>query len=113
MGEFPVLKTGAVMQYPADYRISFSTHVVRFLDGGEQRCREYSGALRRWVVRLDLLDDEERFESQQGALGEFSLTDPWDGTVYPSCSLEDGEEAWELVGENRNRTTLVIRENRR
>ncbi len=119
MSEFPRLKTGAVLQYPAEQGIAYSTHIVRFLDGSEQRCREYSAPIRRWVVRLNLLDDEELsrleefFEDQQGALDDFSFTNPWDGAVYPSCSLENGVAAWKLQGENRGRTELVIRENRR
>ena len=38
---FPTLKTGAVMQYPGKRILQFSTDVVRFLDGTEQRYREY------------------------------------------------------------------------
>ena len=59
MNEFPQLKTGAVAQYPAQRITQFSTQVMQFLDGSEQRYREFSGPLRRWVIDLTSLDDEE------------------------------------------------------
>ena len=40
MNEFPKLKTGAVAQYPAQRTTRYSTHVMRFMDGSEQRYRE-------------------------------------------------------------------------
>jgi hypothetical protein len=118
MSDFPILKTGAVLQYPATRAIQHSTCVLRFLDGSEQRFREYPSAIRKWAVRLDLLDEcemgrlEDFFQTQQGRLGSFSFTDPWDGTVYPSCSLEDDSIALEFEGLMRGRTTLTVRENR-
>jgi len=118
MGEFPILKTGAVMQYPATRAVQFSTQVLRFLDGSEQRFRDYGKPLRVWTIRLELLDDEEMaaleefFQSEQGSYGSFAFTDPWDGTRYPDCSLED-DAAWlEYEGAGRGRTTLTVRENR-
>jgi hypothetical protein len=118
MSDFPQLKTGAVMQYPASKTLRHAARVMRFLDGAEQRYREYSSAMRRWVVRLDLLDEEELARLQQffsevrGQAGEFSFQDPWDGTVYPSCSLENDELAVELAGEMRGSTLVIVRENR-
>ncbi len=118
MSDFPLLKTGAVLQYPARKELAFSTRVLRFLDGSEQRFREYGAPLRRWVIQLDLLDEAELsalerfFQTQQGALGDFSFTDPWDGTEYESCSIADDACAWEYVREGRGRTMLVIKENR-
>jgi len=118
MSDFPRLKTGAVMQYPATRTVTYSTHVMRFVDGSEQRCRAYSSPVRRWVVRLDLLDDtemaglEEFFVSRQGEFDSFFFTDPWDNAEYPNCSLENDEAALEFLQEGRGRTTLVVRENR-
>jgi len=118
MSDFPRLRTGAVAQYPATRSSAYSTQVFRFLDGGEQRYREWGAPLRRWVVRLDLLDEEELarirefFEAQQGSFGTFAFEDPWDGVVYPDCSLESDELALEFLGESRGRTLLLIRENR-
>lgn len=118
MAEFPRLKTGAVMQYPASQELTFSNHVVEFMDGREQRYRDSEGVLRRWLIRLELLDDSELaaieafFESQQGRNGSFTFHDPMDGTQYANCSL-DGD-AFELLleGELRGATSFIVRENR-
>src|SRR5665811_1030094 len=95
MSAFPLLKTGAVLQYPASQSSGHSTCVLRFVDGSEQRFREQARPLRKWTIRLELLDEtevatlEDFFQSQLGRLGDFAFTDPWDGTTYPSCSLEE------------------------
>jgi hypothetical protein len=118
MSSFPKLKTGAVAQYPATRTVSYATEVFRFLDGAEQRYRGRGAEMRRWVIRLDLLDEtelaalEEFFESMQGAFGSFAFEDPWDGKQYPDCSLEGDEFEAEMQGEMRAKTSLVVRENR-
>lgn len=117
MSDFPTLKTGAVLQYPAQKAIRFSTSVLRFIDGSEQRFRNYQTPLRRWVIRLDLLDDSELhvlaefFRTQGGAAGSFVFTDPWDGATYQNCSLENGEMAEELLDEVKGKTAVTVREN--
>jgi hypothetical protein len=117
MTSFPTLSTGAVLQYPASKTYGFSTQVVRFIDGSEQRFRDYPQYLQRWVVTLDLLTESELnslrefFRVQDGAAGQFSFTDPWDGSVYPTCSLETDQMTEILVGDGRGKTALVIREN--
>lgn len=116
MSDFPILKTGAVAQYPADREIRFSTQVVRFVDGSEQRFRNFSNSLHRWSIRLNSLDENELnairnfFQTQRGSAGTFSFTDPWDAAVYDQCCLENDEMLEELLDEGRSRTTLVIRE---
>ena len=106
------------MQYPATRTLAYATQVMRFVDGSEQRCRDYSAPRRRWIIRLDLLDEaelaslEEFFRARQGSLEAFSFTDPWDGVVYPSCSFENEEMVIEYLGEGRGRTALVVKENR-
>jgi hypothetical protein len=118
MSDFPTLKTGAVMQYPAQREIHFSTSVVRFLDGSEQRFRQYQTALHRWVVKLDLLDESELhqlrefFRTEGGATETFGFTDPWDGTRYANCSLEDDSMTDTLKDVSDGQTALTIRENR-
>lgn len=118
MAGFPRLKTGAVMQYPAQRRSTYSTRVLQFTDGSEQRFRRHPSPLRRWVVRLEMLDEEEMrslgafFEEQQGRMGDFAFTDPWDGAEYAHCSLEQDEWEGEWVSEESGRGLLVIRENR-
>lgn len=118
MASFPVLKTGAVIQYPAQRTPQFSTQAYRFLDGSEQRFPGFPGALQQWTIRLDLLDEGEMENlrefllSQEGRAGKFSFTDPWTGTVYPSCSL--GADTLSLVfeGPQRGSAQVVVRENR-
>ncbi len=117
MSTFPRLKTGAVAQYPAGRSLQYATARYRFLGGCEQRYRERGRAVRRWAIRLDLLDDrelaavEEFFESQQGRYGSFSFTDPWDGTVHADCSFDQDELRIELAGERRGGLRVIIREN--
>jgi len=112
------LKTGVVAQYPSDRERRFSTRVFRFLDGSEQRFAGFGAPLRRWIIRLDLLDEaelvnlEQFFEDQGGRAGTFSFTDPWDGVVYASCSFDADEIAVEYRGDARGRTSVVVKENR-
>jgi hypothetical protein len=93
MATFPILKTGAVIQYPATRQSRYQNQALRFLDGTEQRYRDCAGPLLRWQIPLSLLDEselaaiEQFFEDNQGAFGSFAFTDPWDGTAHPDCSL--------------------------
>ena len=115
---FPTLKTGAVMQYPGQRILLFNTNTIRFLDGTEQRFRDNPSVLHRWTIQLDLLDESELdtldqfFLSNQGRFGSFSFTDPWDGTVYPNCSLAADTFGFQLRAEMRGKTTLTVCENR-
>ncbi len=105
------------MQYPAKRTLQFNTDIIRFLDGTEQRFRDNPSVLHQWTIQLDLLDESELaeldqfFETNQGRFGSFTFTDPWDGTVYPSCSLAKDAFAFQLKGEMRGATTLVICQN--
>ena len=118
MAAFPVLKTGAVAQYPAERTRQFSTAAFRFLDGGEQRFQEYPAALLRWSIRLDLLDEAELetlrefFLSEEGRAGSFSFADPWDGAVYSNCSFASDSLALDFQGPMDGVTQVVIEENR-
>jgi hypothetical protein len=118
MATFPKLKTAAVAQYPAAKGLIFRNHVVRFLDGKEQRYRESAGSLHRWQIRLAELDETEMaaidafFVANQGRLGYFVFTDPWDGTVYPNCSVEGDQMEWMAVDEMRGRAAVTVVENR-
>lgn len=115
---FPTLKTGAVMQYPAKRVLRYNTNVIRFLDGSEQRIRDTPAVLHEWIIQLDLLDESELavldqfFVSNQGRFGTFSFTDPWDGTVYPNCSLGGDTFSLRVNGEMRGQAFLTVRESR-
>jgi len=118
MSQFPILKTGAVMQYPARKDVQFATTVVRFMDGSEQRFRLYPAPLHSWRIELSLLDESELhqlrefFRQQEGAFGSFGFTDPWTGTNYPACSLQSDSMNDSLLDVSNGKASLVIRENR-
>jgi len=118
MAQFPSLKTGAVMQYPARMDVRFGTTVVRFVDGSEQRFRLYPTPLHRWTIQLSLLDETELqqlrafFREESGAFGSFSFTDPWTGKNYLTCSLESDSMSDSLADISNGKASLVIRENR-
>ena len=118
MASFPALKTGALAQYPSDQIKRFSTLRYRFVDGSEQRFPGFGAPLRRWVIRLELLDEgelarlEEFFMEQGGRTGSFSLTDPWDGIVHANCSFENDVMTADYRESGDGRTSIVVKENR-
>jgi phage-related protein len=118
MAAFPLLSTGAVAQYPSSRVIEAQVRVLRFLDGREQRFPGTKGQGKRWVLRLWHVSDSELaaietfFAAQQGRVGSFSFTDPWNGTVYPNCSFDDDELSAVLTAEDRGAMAMTIRENR-
>jgi hypothetical protein len=77
----------------------------------------HGATARRWIIRLDLLDEteigrlEEFFTTVQGRFGRFSFEDPWTGNVHTDCSLESDEFEIEMLGETRGRAALILREN--
>jgi hypothetical protein len=118
MANFPALKTGAVAQYPSDRSRRFSTQVNRFLDGSEQRFRGFGTPLKRWQIRLELLNEAELerlkqfFIEEGGQAGTFIFTDPWDGTVHASCSFENDTMTAEYRAPGDVTASVVVRENR-
>jgi hypothetical protein len=117
MADFPRLKTGAVLQYPAERTLRFPTAKFRFINGREQRFRSSAGVIRNWVIRLELLDEaelstiEQFFQDQQGKFGRFTFRDPADGQEYPDCSIEQSELQVQHDSEMTGSTVLVIRQN--
>lgn len=118
MVEFPKLRTGAIAQYPTSRSLKFSTRVIEFVDGAEQRYREWSGRARSWEIRLELLDEaemaaiEEFFVASAGRTASFAFTDPSDNVTYPDCSFETDSLSLEFEDEMRGKTTLTVKENR-
>ena|SRR5258708_28734638 len=113
MADFPRLKTGAIAQYPAEADVSWKTHVVRFLDGSEQRHQQIQNPVSRWIVRVELLDDQEArtladfYREQSGMLGTFSFEDPNTNVVYPSCSFE--VDHFSVIEEDEFRNSGMLR----
>ena len=115
---FPLLKTGAAAQYPASRTISYSSRVIRFLDGSDQRYRDYSGPLHKWTLPLTVLDDtelstlEQFVVAQEGRFGSFSFADPWTQVQYSSCSMNQEGLDYVLTQEARGAAGVVLQENR-
>ncbi len=116
MNSFPHLKSGAIMQWPATRERQFATEVLEFADGSEQRYRNFPKPIRRWIVRLDDLDEQELasmesfYAEEQGGFGTFSFVDPWDGTEYPECQFDNPHVLADYRDIHRGSTTLIVRE---
>lgn len=114
MATFPVLRTGAVAQFPLKRNVRFKTDVVRFLDGSKQRFPLAGAGLRRWVIRLELLDHQEletviAFVEQQES-SPFAFVDPLTGTSAPNCLLAGETFEASVSGEVTGLATLEIEE---
>jgi hypothetical protein len=114
MATFPLLKTGAVAQYPLDRGVRFSTQAVRFMDGSQQRFRLFGTALRRWTLKLDQLDEQElasviAFVEQQGS-AVFAFTDPVTGDTVTTCAISGEQFDAIMTSEMSGQTTVVIQE---
>ncbi len=77
--------------------MQFSTTVLQFVDGSEQRFCNYQAALHRWVIQLSLLDQSELQQLQEffrgivGRAGDFAFTDPLDGAELSKLQLGERE----------------------
>jgi hypothetical protein len=114
MATFPILKTGAPAQYPLDRGVRYATQAVRFMDGSRQRFKLYGAGLRKWTLKLDLLDEQElgaviAFVEQQGS-APFAFTDPTTGSVAAKCVISGGQFDATLTREMNGQTTVVIEE---
>jgi hypothetical protein len=111
---FPVLKSGALAQYPLDFAVRYATQPVWFLDGSRQRFRLYGAGLRRWTLKLDLLDEAElaaviAFVEAQGS-APFAFADPITGAAVAKCIIGAHQLDVTMRGEMRGQTTVVIEE---
>jgi len=111
---FPTLRTGAVAQYPLNRGLRFQTQAVRFMDGSLQRYRIYGTNLRRWAVKLDLLDEQElgaliAFVEQQGG-ATFAFTDPLTGDNVANCMISGQAFTASMTDEMNAQATVSIEE---
>ena len=115
---FPKLKTNALAQYPATKDVRLRNQVVWFVDGVQQKYRDSSGPLHQWEIQLNQIDEgemaaiEQFFAENQGRFGSFSFTDPWDGRVYPDCSVATDDLTLVSLDAMRGKTSFIVRENR-
>jgi hypothetical protein len=114
MATFPILKTGAVAQYPLGRGVRYATQAVRFMDGSHQKFRLIGVGLRRWTLKLDLLDEQElgaviAFVEQQGS-ATFAFTDPVTGDNVATCVISGPQFDATMTRERDGQTTVVIEE---
>lgn len=113
---FPRLKTGALTQYPTARELARPVETVRFLDMGRQAYVDSRESLRRWRLRLQLLDETELaavvefFTAMRGSLGRFDFEDPATGAVVANCRFDDDELTLTSSGELNAQTVLTVRE---
>jgi hypothetical protein len=94
MVRFPRLKTNAITQYPCALGAAHRTEVLHFVDGSEQRFPQWAAKKRRWVIRLDLLEEAEAnvfrkfFENRSGRYELFTFFDPWTEQEVPNCAFD-------------------------
>ena len=115
---FPTLKTAAAVQYPLTVSEAFSTEVLQFLAGDEQRYLASPGELRAWSIQLEQLDEAELesieafFVAAAGSFETFSFPDPASGTTYPNCFIAQDLLHETFSGELRTATTILIQQGR-
>jgi hypothetical protein len=114
MTTFPVLSSGSVTQYPALVSSGQGAQVIRFLDSSDQRYLVQPRALRRWQIRLDLLNENEIqafeafFTAQSGDYSPFTFPDPFSGTMIPNCRLAEPGFVTEYVGVDVSSTSFWV-----
>ncbi len=114
MADFPILNSGAITQYPTGLTSAQSIQVIRFLDGSDQRYSMQKRALRRWQIRLDLLNETEIqqieafFTDMQGDYLAFEFPDPLSGTMVPACRLAAPALVSEYLGVNNSATSFWV-----
>jgi hypothetical protein len=116
MATFPILSSGAVMQYPALISSGQGAQVIRFLDASDQRYLAQPKALRQWQIRLDLLNEDEIqqleafFIAQTGDYSTFAFPDPFSGASVPNCTFGAPGFASEYVGVDVSSTSFWVTE---
>lgn len=114
MADFPLLRTGAVAQFPLSRSLRMPVQSVTFVDGSRQTYRLRTAPARRWFVRLDQLDAEELnavidFAETQGA-DEFPFIDPVTGGAVERCVIGDPGLESGMHSELWGQTILTIEE---
>jgi len=116
MSIFPSLSTGAITQYPASFVTGQTVQVIRFIDGSDQRYPMQGKMLRRWQIRLDLLNEAEVaqieafFVAQQGDYSTFVFPDPISGVNVNNCAIAAPGLVSDYVGVDTSSTSLIVTE---
>jgi hypothetical protein len=113
---FPLLSTGAVAQYPLSRGTSYDVDIVHFLDGSQQRCLVRGKRLRRWLISLGQLNEQELasmeqfFDAAQGNTGLFAFTDPFTNESVPNCRISNPLIATQYAAVGNGSTAVWIEE---
>ena len=118
MSTFPTLKTGAVMQYPAQRGVAVLDNGFAIRGRVRTAFPQLPGAASPVGGPAELAGSK-RTAGIPGILPRhswtepenFAFTDPWDGTNYPSCSLASDSITAVLAGEWNGETSLTVMEN--
>ncbi len=114
---FPEAVLRQLFQYPTNRENRISAQILRFVGGSEQRYA-ISGALKTWKLQPALVTDDVAgqivgfYQSVDGPANPFQFTDPWDGTIYPTCFFSQNTFESTMVGQNRNRIRFEITQGR-
>jgi hypothetical protein len=114
MSTFPLLKSGAVSQYPTTVTQAQPVQVIRFVDGTDQRFLSQGSIRREWQIDLTQLDEaeiyalEQFFVEQQGIYSTFSFPDPISGTNVPNCRFATSQLVTGYLGPDLSSTALQI-----
>ena len=84
------------------------------MDGSRQRYRLYGSGLRRWTLKLNLLDEQElgtviSFIEQQGS-AVFAFTDPLTGETASNCVISGNKFDATMKNELNGQATVTIEE---
>jgi hypothetical protein len=116
MTTFPLLSTGAVAQYPLSRGTSYDVDVVRFLDGSQQRCLIRGKQLRRWLISLAQLEEnelanvEQFFDAMQGNAELFAFIDPFTNEPVPNCRISNPSILTQYVAVGSGSAAIWIEE---
>lgn len=114
MATFPLLRSGAVSQYPMGAGTGQGVQIIRFVDGLDQRFLLQGGQLRRWEINLTRLTDSEVsaienfFRSQSGDYSVFSFPDPLSGTMVLNCRFGASEMTFDFDDVNSASSSFWI-----
>lgn len=112
MPNLPSLQSGSTVQYPFVTSLRYSTGIIRFVDGSEQRFSQTGDAQRTWTVALRDLNPSETeavaafVESSDNQA--FTFHDPVTGEVHSQCRLFVEPVAVEYADEQRAHLSLTI-----
>lgn len=114
MASIPSLQSGSTVQYPLTTTRTYSTKVIQFIDGTEQRFAQTSKGRTRWTVSLrDLtaseVEDWGLFAAQSTVANqEFVFQDPVTGETHTKCRLSADPISIEHLDEQRAQLSLTV-----